>query len=280
MSGTGVSPPDLRRTECANAIARAERELGVRLDASRAVAKRRTWGAPSERGTWVRLQVWPADHPAVERVPGVVAASALVRVPRPAWHRGVRWDADGLVWRADELEFVAQPAVIPAGTLTADPGLSDGWWRDLAWTLEAVATTAVPLPQQTVTQQRFTDRITMVFGSDVDTTVTAWGGIHGDMGFANLTAPELVLLDWEEFGRGPVSLDHARVWADSLAAPGVAQRCMAEFAPYLGSRQGLLCRAYCLVPLLALPDSEPLSAPAEHAAEEVAAALRRSSSRR
>ncbi|SDX99641.1 hypothetical protein SAMN05216215_101888 [Saccharopolyspora shandongensis] len=261
-------------------MTRAETELGVRLDTSRAVVKRRTWGAPSNAGTWVRLQVWPVEHPAVERVPGVVAASELVGVPRPAWYRGVRWDADGLMWRADELDLITQPPVIPAGTLTSDPGFSDDWWRDLERALDAVAIAAVPLPQQTVTQQRFTERITTVFGAEVDTTVTEWGGLHGDMGFANLTAPELVLLDWEEFGRGPVGLDHARLWADALAAPGLAQRCAAEFAPYLDSKQGLLCRAYSLAPLLTLPDTEPLRAPAELAAVEVSAALRRSSSRR
>ncbi|WP_190816556.1 hypothetical protein [Saccharopolyspora pogona] len=279
MSGTGVVPPDLRRAGCAGAVSRAEQELAVRLDASQAVIKRRTWGAPSDRGTWVRLQVWPAGHAVVDQVPGVVAASALTQVPRPAWYRGVRWDDDGgLVWRADELELVTQSPVIQAGTLTTDPSVSDDWWHELARALAAVATTAVPLPQQTVTQQRFTERITAAVGSDVDTTVTAWGGLHGDIAFANLTAPELFLLDWEEFGRGPVGVDHARLWADSLATPGAAQRCTDEFAPYLHGRQGLLCRAYSLAPLLAFPDSEPLRAPAERAAKEVSAALRRSSS--
>lgn len=275
FSGVRATTPDLRRTGCPAALARAERELGVRLDASRAVIKRRTWGAPSDAGTWVRLQAWPADDPAVDKVPGVVAASALTRVPRPEWFRGVRWDEAGLVWRADELEFVQAPPVIPAGTLTTDPGVSDAWWRGLARALDAVATTAVPLPRQTVTQQRFRERITSVFGSGVDTTVTIWGGLHGDMAFANLTAPALFLLDWEEFGRGPAGLDHARLWADSLAAPDMAQRCAAELAPYLDTRQGLLCRAYALVPLLALPAGEPLREPAERAAGQVADALRR-----
>jgi hypothetical protein len=192
----------------------------------------------------------------------------------------VRWEADGLVWRADELDLITQPPVIPAGTLTIDPGLSDGWWGELVRALDAVVTTTVALPGRSVDQQRFSDRITALFGAEVDTTVTEWGALHGDMGFANLTAPQLYLLDWEEFGDGPVGLDHARLWADSLAAPDVARRCAIEFAPYLDSRQGLLCRAYSLVPLLKLPDGEPLRAPAEHAAHEVAEALRCSSSRR
>lgn len=275
-----VAMLDLRRSSCAGVVRRAEVELGVQLDTSRAVVKRRTWGAPSDAGTWVRLQVWPADHPSVDQVPGVVAASALVGVPLPGWYRGVRWEADGLVWRADELDLIPQAPVIPAGTLTTDPGLSDHWWRELARALDAVATTEAPLPQQRVDQQGFTDRITTVIGDEMDTTVSAWGGLHGDMGFANLTAPELVLLDWEDLGRGPVGVDHAQLWADALAAPDVAQRCLVEFAPYLHSRQGLLCRAYSLAPLLALPYSEPLRESAERAACEVSVALRRSSSRR
>lgn len=274
MSGTGVATPDLRRAGCAFAVARAEHELGVRLDAARAVVKRRTWSALSDRGTWVRLQVWPVDHPAVDHVPGVVAASALVGVPRPAWYRGVHWAIDELLWRADELEFVTQSPVIPAGTVTVEPCLSDGWWRDMACALDAVATTVAQLPQQTVTQRRFTDRIAGVFGADVDTAVAQWGGVHGDMAFANLTAPELCLLDWEEFGCGPVGLDHARLWADSLAVPGLAARCATEFAAYLDTWQGLLCCAYSVVPLLDLPAGEPLRAPAECAAQHVAEELR------
>lgn len=48
---------DLRRNRPAEVVARAERALGVQLDAVRAVVKRRTIGAATDRGTWVRIEV-------------------------------------------------------------------------------------------------------------------------------------------------------------------------------------------------------------------------------
>lgn len=273
-----MASPDLRQTECPNAVARAEGELGLRLDDSHAVIKRRTWGAPSNTGTWVRIQVWPATDERVNQVPGVIAANQLSRVPLPRWRRGVRWHIDDLVWRADEVELVTAAPVIPAGTLTTDPGLSDPWWRDLAHALDAVATTSVPFPQDVINQDQFTKRITSVFGRDVDTTVTEWGALHGDMAWANLTgSPELRILDWEEFGRGPAGIDHARLWADSLRVPEVADRCLAEFGPYLTSRQGVLCRAHSLAGQLGNPVSDTHRTLVEQAAEQIDSELPRGS---
>jgi hypothetical protein len=71
--------------------------------------------------------------------------------------------------------------------LSAQPELSDCWWRDLGASLDALAA-ATPTRVATVdtvpiTQQRITATIQAAFGPLVDTTVTEWGGIHADLGW-------------------------------------------------------------------------------------------------
>ncbi|MBT2408137.1 MULTISPECIES: hypothetical protein [unclassified Streptomyces] len=50
-------------------------------------------------------------------------------------------------------------------------------------------------------QEHLTGRIRKVYGDAVDTTITDWACAHGDIGWANVTAPTLTLLDWESWGR-------------------------------------------------------------------------------
>ncbi|SFN27136.1 Phosphotransferase enzyme family protein [Saccharopolyspora antimicrobica] len=147
----------------------------------------------------------------------------------------------------------------------------------MATALHTITTSPVSPPRIAVDQRRFTEQITSVFGP-VDTTITEWAPIHGDMGFANLTMPPLVILDWEDFGTGPAMLDYARVWADSFAAPAiVTEQCEAAFAPYLVGWQGLLCRACAVAGLLRYPATEPLLQAAAPVTEKIATELRSSS---
>lgn len=80
-----------------------------------------------------------------------------------------------------------------------------------------------------------------------------WGGVHADLAWTNLTAPELSILDWEDFGRGPVGVDQASLWSASLAVPVLVEQIEAEFTPVLATRTGRLCQLFFLAELLAAP---------------------------
>lgn len=66
-------------------------------------------------------------------------------------------------------------------------------------------------------------------------------------------------------------LDHARVWADALAAPPVVvEQCEIAFPIPVGL-QGVLCRAYAVAGALRYPASGPLLQAAEPVAAKIAA---------
>ncbi|RSN52509.1 hypothetical protein DMH08_28485 [Actinomadura sp. WAC 06369] len=76
--------------------------------------------------------------------------------------------------------------------------------------------------------------------TNVDATVTRWSLAHGDLHWANLTMPELTILDWEGFGPAPFGFDAANLYAYSLPVPEVAADVRRAFAHVLATPDGRL----------------------------------------
>jgi len=47
-------------------------------------------------------------------------------------------------------------------------------------------------------------------------------GVHGDFGWHDLTSPDCVILDWEDWGMAPRGYDAAILWHTSFAIPALA----------------------------------------------------------
>ncbi|MBA2324234.1 MAG: hypothetical protein H0V92_09575 [Pseudonocardiales bacterium] len=129
------------------------------------------------------------------------------------------------------------------------PELPDSWWQAMVRSLDALVvsrpTRVATVDSTPITQERISAAVFGVFG-DVDTEVVVWGGVHADLNWANVTAPELSILDWEDYGRGPVGLDHASLWSASLAVASLSARVEAEFADILSTPTGRVCRLFYL----------------------------------
>src|SRR5436853_26977 len=99
---------DLRKERPTESVSRVERALGVRLDLSSEVVKRRSIGAATGRGTWVRLEVRRVEKIGGQGFNGTEAAATLTGIAKPEWFQSVAWsDPDaGVMWRADETELV------------------------------------------------------------------------------------------------------------------------------------------------------------------------------
>ncbi len=158
--------------------------------------KRRSVGARTDRGTWVRLERRPLARVDGQGWNGTEAAAALEGVAMLRWLAGVAWrDASGeAMWRADETTLLPGAPVKPGGTLTIDPQLPGAWWGQLNRSLDALAgqtTTRIATPDTvTITQARVTREITSTFG-DLDTTLADWRPAHADLNWANVTGPTL-----------------------------------------------------------------------------------------
>ncbi len=261
---------DLRVGSQAEAIARAEEALGVALQPGQAVRKRRSLGLPTDRDTWARISVSPAES-AAERS-GLDATAALPeRTHHPRWHQGMSWRAEGLLWRVDETELIDDPVICSGGVLTRDPVLADAWWPQLADALHAltsVPTARIATPHtRPITQQRIDATIHPVF-PDVDTTIDEYSVAHADLSWVNLTRTGRIL-DWEDFGRAPRGWDAATLWTNSLAVLTVAERIANVFAADLTCRTGMICRLYACAKLIAAGDeyAGPLAQPVREAAD-------------
>lgn len=61
---------------------------------------------------------------------------------------------------------------------------------------------------------------------------------HGDLHWANLTAPRLVILDWEQWGLAPYGYDIATLYCHSLLVPETAATIRHRFTHMLDSPDG------------------------------------------
>ncbi|MGH3550568.1 MAG: hypothetical protein ACRDQU_21105 [Pseudonocardiaceae bacterium] len=255
-------------------IAQVERRLGVRLDWEAAVVKRRSIGARTDRHTWVRIEARPLATLAGQGSGVEGTASLPIAVARPQWYQGLSWQAreHGLLWRADETELVTASPIKPGGVLVTDPGLTEAWWTTMTRSLSVLAaqsTIRAATPHTVpICQQRVTATIEGVFASRVETTVTEWAVAHADLAWANVTAPECWLLDWEDWGLAPRGWDAATLWGNSLAVPTLAARLQRAYQADLGSRSGLLSQLFFCVEIIAAGDcyAGPLAEPARREA--------------
>ncbi|ACU77767.1 conserved hypothetical protein [Catenulispora acidiphila DSM 44928] len=277
MTPTGTTEPqlpaaqrlDLRRVDIEHVVDRVESALTTRLHRAQAVAKRRSLGFRTDRDTWVRIECR-----GLERLDGqgwgLEAATVLAGVPIPAWHAGISWhDPDNQVmWRADETELIDQP---PIGRSAAANTLPDSWWTEFDTAMDALAdapTTRLATPDlEPISIERVHAAIAKVF-PDAQAPIEEWTTAHADLNWANMTGPELWILDWEDWGRAPRGLDAAHLWFGSLAVPGLAEKVLAHRRPDLESATGRTMRLFKCAELLAwADDSEPLFAPASRAAQ-------------
>jgi hypothetical protein len=201
-----------------------------------------TAGFPTDAGTWARLAWRRTGRINTQAWTGFEAAASIEGVPSPQWYAAAVWsdEARGVVWRADEMTLMPDPALSPTANITTDLLLPEQWWSGLQSALTALAGHATD--RVCMSQAHLTSRIEEIYGEDVDTTVTDWACAHGDLGFANLCGPRFAILDWESWGTGPVGWDAACLWAASLAVPTVAERVLDLFDDVLSTRSGRLSR--------------------------------------
>ena len=267
---------DLRRTSVEDVLDRVEGALHTTLQREGTVRKRRSIGARTDRGTWVRIEARRHEKIDGEGWNGTECAALLEGIAKPDWYAAVSWrDAErALMWRADETSLVTAAPVKPGGVLTIEPTLSEDWWASLdasLTALSAVSTTRVSTPDtEPMTQHRLTETIERVFPRRTDTQVDEWTTAHADLNWANLTAPQCFLLDWEDWGRAPRGLDAANLWVNSLAVPALARRVREQRSADLASRSGRLAALfYCAQIVVAADESDPLFAPAQREANSL-----------
>ncbi|MGW1225017.1 hypothetical protein [Streptomyces sp. NPDC001478] len=200
-------------------------------------------------GRWLRVVARPVDKAPGATWDGNARADALLprSVPRPRLHDVAEWTADGYVYRAELSEYLPRPALAAGGpVLGVDLDLPSSWWSDLREALAATAT--VPTTRTTVRRQWIDRHFTRLLG--IPAPALVWTTGHGDLHFANLIGPPLVICDWEGWGRVPVGFDAGLLHAYSLLRGETAARIRREFAHVLDTPAGRAGELVALAQLL------------------------------
>lgn len=167
---------------------------------------------------------------------------AVHDVPKPSFIQAVHWMSGGLVCRAEEMTLIGEPVVSTAYALDKDPELTDQWWEDLSTALGSLACTGTN--RVSLVQEDIDRSIREAFGASIDTTISRWMIGHGDLHWANITAPRLFLLDWDSWGLMPRGLDAAKLWESAFRVPAPAEEITERLAPDLDCRDGKLSQLW------------------------------------
>lgn len=258
---TSADAVDLRRASIDDVLSHVATAMNVRWREETITRKRRSIGAQTDRGTWVRIERRTLSRITAQGWNGTESASHLTGIAQPAWLGCLVWRGsdEAVMWRADETELL--PGT-PVGTavLGADPGLPNTWWQSLNATLDALAdqhTTRIATPDMCdATQELVTRTVHEVFPASLNTVVSDWVPAHADLNWANVAAPTFSLFDWEDWGNAPRGLDSASLWASSLAVPALADRVWKERRTDFESRDGKLMVLFACAKVLG-PHAHP-----------------------
>ncbi|MGQ0775691.1 MAG: aminoglycoside phosphotransferase [Pseudonocardiales bacterium] len=194
----------------------------------------------AELSPWVGGTFWTGNHDARE----------INGVPRPRLLTELEWSDGDCQLRAELMTLAPSPVITNDMVLRGIPDLAPTWWVDLR---RAVDTLALHTTDRVcVADSGLRLRLLAAFGVEIEPTELEWTCAHGDLHWANLTAPQLCLLDWETWGKAPAGYDPAVLYCASILISEVSNTVHATFAELLNSRSGRVAQLAAILKLLCL----------------------------
>lgn len=184
---------------------------------------------------------------------GNVSANIIRNVPKPYVKRWQEWTDRGRQLRGEVSTFVAGSVVSTDMVPASEPTLSPRWLSQLNDALEALA--GHPVPDHGVDPEYVNDGLLAFFGITVDFTRVPWTAAHCDLHWANVTSPNLFILDWEIWGRAPAGYDAATLYCASLMYPKTAHLIHNKLSTFLETDSGRVSTLAAAVRLLRFIDS-------------------------
>ncbi|WP_198586845.1 phosphotransferase [Glycomyces xiaoerkulensis] len=205
---------------------------------------------PGRGVCWLRVHTESFVTAGGETWTGNTDAEQITAVAKPHVLKFDDWDDQtwGRSQRAELTTFVRQSPASDDEFAPVPLEVPSRWWGDLRQNLRNLA--PAETERRRVTQAEITRRIRVFWGDLIDPTVRDWRCAHGDLHWSNITAPEVVLLDWEHWGMAPLGYDPATLLSFSLLNTSAANEVRAEFAEELDSRDGRIAQLTVIARLL------------------------------
>lgn len=238
-----------------------------------------------DREVWLRVVMEDPDYQPACRWDGNVEANQIKGVPKPEVLKWADWAntgdyRNGCRLRGEVMTLARGTAIEPDSVLLHDPKLSDKWWADLDSALRALW--AHPAPEyDPVDLIGYTIRgvqahFDVTLGPRVF-DVIEWTTAHADLHWANITGPDLCILDWESWRRAPLGYDAATLYCNSILQAPAASKVRELFADVLDTPSGHISLLSASVRYLALVreggEYDSLAAPLRLLGEGVIKAL-------
>jgi hypothetical protein len=193
----------------------------------------------SEQPQWATGEFWTGNQD----------ANTLTGLPKPVVLASTEWDEAG--WRSQRAEVMTllpgEPCS-PSDVLRTEVELPASWCGELRRSLHRLA--SAPTTRITVSQSRVSGLVQAAFGEHRTLHINHWETVHGDLHWNNLLKPQLGILDWEMWGRGPAGTDAATLYCCSLLNPDMSHRVHNEFADILDSPDGTIAQLWVAAHLL------------------------------
>lgn len=210
--------------------------------------------SPDGARGWLRIQMRQKTVDPTNIWTGVQESEYITGVLKPAVYRTIEWEYNEYLWQASLLAYIPHKVCSRTPELREPLLLAREWYQELRTSLERLSqfdTTRIA-----VTQEEITSVIHQRFGSHVETIVSEWGIIHGDITWANITHPECWIFDWEGWGKGPKSLDIAYLYCYTLLQKKNAERIYAHFLDWFESRDAVITQLYVCSVLMKQTETE------------------------
>lgn len=219
---------------------------------------------------WLRVVHEDPEWGIGDYLEATVRANDIQKVPKPYITRWKEWTDNGRRLRGELSNFVTDSTLSTDMTLTTEPELSDRWLTQLPAALNAIATH--PIPNQGLDPDDVNHGLLAFFGVTVDFSAIPWTTAHSDLHWANITAPEFFILDWEMWGRAPAGYDAATLYCTSLLCSETTKRLRDTLAYVLDTASGQIATLAVAVRLLRFiecGDYLPLAKPLRDHAHQV-----------
>lgn len=193
----------------------------------------------SEQPQWATGEFWTGNRD----------ANTLTGLPKPVVLASTEWDeAQWRSQRAEVMTLLPGEPCSPTDVARTEIELPDQWWGELRRSLRRLA--AAPTTRSAVTQSRVNGLVRAAFGRHRTLRINRWETVHGDLHWSNLLQPQLGILDWELWGKGPAGTDAATLYCYSLLDPDLAHQVRSEFAEVLDSSDGTIAQLWVAAHLL------------------------------
>lgn len=205
-----------------------------------------------EKDAWLRVVYDDPEWGVGDYLEGNVSANEIQGLPKPVVMRWKEWEDNGRRLRGELSTFVPGSTLSSSMVLNTELELSDRWLTRLSTALSALA--AHPLPHRGLDADYVNHGLMAFFGITVDFEKIPWTTAHCDLHWANVTAPDLYILDWETWGRAPAGYAAATLYCASLRCPETAKRIHDALAYVLDTASGRIATLAATVRLLRFID--------------------------